>query len=172
MTGSIALISLQIFKYGFLVSSGVGVFVSLKEGYTAQAIFRALLGIISFFYMGKTIEGIKLGRINAGKPRFPEDPNDLFPDNYPGMEKIVKPDGKIDFMVQAGDGTYKVEFHPSHAGEGHYNGNHYHVLKLGRFPKLGKTQPPYFRLPNLDPDIPAQGGTFASGDLLPTKNHE
>lgn len=28
-----------------------------------------------------------------------------------------------------------------------------------------------FRIPNLDPDTPAQGGTFAPGDLLPTKNN-
>lgn len=42
MTGSISLISLQIFNYSFLVSSGVVVFVSLKEGHTAQVIYTKL----------------------------------------------------------------------------------------------------------------------------------
>ena len=102
--------------------------------------------------------------------RFPENPDDLFPENYVGLEKEVKPDGKINYTVQAGDKTYKIEYHPQHEGDGHYNGDHYHVLKLGDYPKPGKTKPPYFRIPNLDPDTPAQGGTFAPGDLLPTKN--
>ncbi len=104
--------------------------------------------------------------------RFPENPNELFPESYAGLEKKVKPDGKIDYVVQAGDKTYKIEYHPKHTGDGHYDGNHYHVLKLGETTKQGKTKPPYFRLPNLDPDTPAQGGTFAPGDLLPTKNRE
>lgn len=103
--------------------------------------------------------------------RFPENPDDLFPKNYAGLEKEVKPDGKINYIVQAGDKTYKIEYHPQHEGDGHYDGNHYHVLKLGEYPKPGKTKPPYFRIPNLDPDTPAQGGTFAPGDLLPTKNN-
>ncbi len=66
-----------------------------------------------------------------------------FPDNYAGLEKEVKPDG-----------------------------NHYHVLKLGETPKPRKTKPPYFRIPNLDPNTSAQGGTFAPGDLLSTKNRK
>ncbi len=103
--------------------------------------------------------------------RFPENPNDLFPKNYAGLEKEVKPDGKINYVVQAGHKTYKIEYHPQHEGEGHYDGNHYHILKLGEYPKPGKTKPPYFRIPNLDPDTPAKGGTFAPGDLLPTKNN-
>lgn len=103
--------------------------------------------------------------------RFPENPDALFPENYAGLEKEVKPDGKINYTVQAGDKTYKIEYHPQHEGDGHYDGNHYHVLKLGEHPKPGKTKPPYFRIPNLDPDTPAQGGTFAPGDLLPTKNN-
>lgn len=40
----------------------------------------------------------------------------------------------------------------------------------GEIPKPDKTRPPYFRLPNLDPNTSAQGGTFAPEDLLPTKN--
>ena len=104
--------------------------------------------------------------------RFPENPNDIFPDDYAGLTKVEKPDGKIDFIVEAGDKTYKIEYHPKHEGDGHYDGNHYHVLKLGEHPKPGKTKPPYFRIPNLDPDTPAQGGTFAPGDLLPTKNNK
>lgn len=57
-------------------------------------------------------------------------------------------------------------------GDGHYDGNHYHVLKLGEFSKPGKAKPPYFRIPNLDPNTSAKsgGGTFVPGDLLPTKN--
>ena len=102
--------------------------------------------------------------------RFPEDPNELFPEDYVGLEKIVKPDGKIDFIVKAGDKIYKIEFHPRHDGDGHYDGDHYHVLKLAEYPKPGKKKTPFFRIPNLDPDTPAQGGTFAPGDLLPTKN--
>jgi len=102
--------------------------------------------------------------------RFPEDPNELFPEDYVGLEKIVKPDGKIDFIVKAGDKIYKIEFYPRHDGDGHYDGDHYHVLKLAEYPKPGKKKPPFFRIPNLDPDTPAQGGTFAPGDLLPTKN--
>lgn len=102
--------------------------------------------------------------------RFPENPNNLLPENYAGLEKVVKPDGKIIYTVQAGDKTYKIEYHPKHSGDGHYDGDHYHVLKLGNIPKSGKTKPPYFRLPNLDPNTPAQGGTFALGDLLPTNN--
>ena len=123
--------------------------------------------------MGKVINGIKMGKTQEtiiNESRFPENPNDLFPKNYPGLEKIMKSDGKIDYIVQAGEKTYKVEFHPKHVGDGHYDGAHYHVLKLGEFPKPGKSKPPYFRLPNLDPDTPAQGGTFAPGDSLPTNN--
>lgn len=111
----------------------------------------------------------KSGRTTGS--RFPENPDALFPENYAGLEKEVKPDGKINYTVQAGDKTYKIEYHPQHEGDGHYDGNHYHVLKLGEHPKPGKTKPPYFRIPNLDPDTPAQGGTFAPGDLLPTKNN-
>ena len=114
---------------------------------------------------GKSESGSKTGS------RFPENPNDLFPKNYAGLEKEVKPDGKINYVVQAGHKTYKIEYHPQHEGEGHYDGNHYHILKLGEYPKPGKTKPPYFRIPNLDPDTPAKGGTFAPGDLLPTKNN-
>ena len=96
--------------------------------------------------------------------RFPEKPYDLFPENYVGLEIKEKLDGKIDFIVQAGNKTYKVEYHPKHT-----DGNHYHVLKRGEYSKPRKTTPPFFRIPNLDPDTPAQGGTFAPGDLLPTK---
>ena len=103
--------------------------------------------------------------------RFPENPDDLFPENYAGVEKEITSNGKINYTVQAADKIYKIEYHLQHEGEGHYNGNHYHVLKLGEYPKPGKTKPPYFRIPNLDPDSPAQGGTFAPGDLLPTKNN-
>ncbi len=135
------------------------------------------------FGLGKVFDAVKRGiqgrkkRVPGGSrggthSRFPENPNELFPESYAGLEKKVKPDGKIDYVVQAGDKTYKIEYHPKHTGDGHYDGNHYHVLKLGETTKQGKTKPPYFRLPNLDPDTPAQGGTFAPGDLLPTKNRE
>ncbi len=103
--------------------------------------------------------------------RFPENPNQLFPENYAGLTKIAKENGNIDFIVEAGGKTYKIEYHVKHSGEGHYDGNHYHVLKLGEMPKPGKTKPPFFRIPNLDPDTPAEGGTFAPGDLLPTSNN-
>ena len=104
--------------------------------------------------------------------RFPEDPNQLFPENYAGLTKEVKPNGNITYTVEAGGKTYKIEYHVKHEGDGHYDGNHYHVLKLGETPKPGKTKPPFFRLPNLDPNTPAQGHTFAPGDLLPTKNNQ
>lgn len=135
------------------------------------------------FGLGKVFDAAKRGiqgrknRVAGGSrggthSRFPENPNELFPESYAGLEKKVKPDGKIDYVVQAGDKTYKIEYHPKHTGDGHYDGNHYHFLKLGETSKQGKTKPPYFRLPNLDPDTPAQGGTFAPGDLLSTKNRE
>lgn len=106
--------------------------------------------------------------------RFPEDPNKLFPENYPGMTKKVQPDGKIIYEVEAGGSTYKVEYHPNHGGSDHFDGNHYHVKKQSDFPPLGKTKPIDFRIPNLDPDSPTTpgGGTFAPGDLLPTKNNK
>lgn len=65
--------------------------------------------------------------------------------------------------------TYKIEYHSKHTGDGHHEGNHYHVLKLGEIPNQGKTKPPYFSLPNLDPDTSAQGGTCASGDCRQQK---
>ena len=102
--------------------------------------------------------------------RFPEDPNKLFPENYAGLTKEIKSNGNIDYTVEAGGRTYKVEYHVKHLGEGHYEGDHYHVLKLGETPKPGKTKAPFFRLPNLDSNTPALGGTFAPGDLLPTRN--
>ena len=121
---------------------------------------------------GQAKSGVMFGQNGKkdGRSKFPENPNDLFPENYAGLTKEVKPDGKINYIVQAGGKTYKVEYHPKHQDGNHYDGNHYHVLKLAETPKPGKTKPPYFRLPNLDPDTPAQGGTFAPGDLLPTKN--
>ena len=106
----------------------------------------------------------------AVNPFYKNEARIRFPENYPGLVKEVKSDGKINYTVQAGDKTYKIEYHPKHEGDGHYDGNHYHVLKLGEYPRPGKTKPSYFRIPNLDPDTPAQGGTFAPGDLLPTKN--
>ncbi len=121
---------------------------------------------------GQAKSGVMFGQNGKkdGRSRFPENPNDLFPENYAGLTKEVKPDGKINYIVQAGGKTYKVEYHPKHQDGNHYDGNHYHVLKLAETPKPGKTKPPYFRLPNLDPDTPAQGGTFAPEDLLPTRN--
>ena len=91
----------------------------------------------------------------GGGGRFPENPDNLFPKNYQGLKKDVKSDGKINYTVQAGDKIYKIEYHPRHEGTGHYDGNHYHVLKLGEYPQPGKTKPPYFRIPNLDPNTPA-----------------
>ena len=150
---------------------------SLKDLLLEMVIGGVTGGVSSaaFYGAGKGIERLKDGlrpsRGGSGS-RFPENPHDLFPENYAGLEKNVKPDGKINYIVQAGDKTYKVEYHPRHGGEGHYDGNHYHVLKLGEIPKPGKTTPPYFRIPNLDPGTPAQGGTFAPGDLLPTQNRK
>ena len=111
--------------------------------------------------------------------RFPEDPNELFPENYAGMTKEVKPDGKITYTVEAGGQTYIVEYHPNHGGSDHYDGNHYHVKKESAYPPPGKTQPIEFRIPNLDPNTPCVSSrpghaprTFAPGDLLPTKINE
>ncbi len=108
------------------------------------------------------------------KPRFPEDPNDLFPENYPGLKKKVKLDGKIIFEVEAGEYVYIVEYHPNHGGDDHYNGNHYHVKKRSDFPPQGKLKPVEFRIPNLDSNSPttSEGTVFAPGDLLPTKNRK
>ena len=133
------------------------------------------LGSAGFYGAGKAVEALKgsfVGRREVSGNRFPDDPNDLFPENYVGLKKEVKLDGKINYTVQAGDKTYRIEYHPKHVGDGHYEGNHYHVLKLGEMPKPGKSKPPYFRIPNLDPCTSAQGGTFAPGDLLPTKNRK
>nr|WP_320010906.1 hypothetical protein [uncultured Desulfobulbus sp.] len=104
--------------------------------------------------------------------RFPSDPNKLFPENYPGMTKTVKLDGKIVYEVEAGGKKYKVEYHPEHGGTEHYPGDHYHVKKQSDYPPPGKTKPIYFRIPNKDPHTPATpgGGTFSPGDLLPTEN--
>ncbi|MEW5801617.1 MAG: Ig-like domain-containing protein [bacterium] len=115
----------------------------------------------------------KNGVTSKGGPRFPEDPDKLFPENYPGMTKTVKPDGKIIYEVEAGGKKYFVEYHPPHGGTEHYPGAHYHVKKLSDFPPPGKTKPVSFRLPNLDPSTPATpgGGTFAPGDFLPTSNN-
>ena len=111
--------------------------------------------------------------------RFPEDPNELFPENYAGMTKEVKPDGKITYTVEAGGQTYIVEYHPNHGGSDHYDGNHYHVKKESAYPPPGKTQPIEFRIPDLDPNTPCVSSrpghaprTFAPGDLLPTKINE
>ena len=146
--------------------------------FVGTTIFGGVVGGVTsagFYGAGKGIEKLK-DSFRAGKgrreSRFPENPNDLFPENYAGLEKELKQDGKIIYKVQAGDKTYKVEYHPKHTGDNHYDGSHYHVLKLGEVPKKGKTKPPYFRIPNLDPNTPAQGGTFAPGDLLPTKNRK
>ena len=43
--------------------------------------------------------------------RFPEDPNQLFPENYAGLTKNVKSNGNIDYIVEAGGKTYKIEYH-------------------------------------------------------------
>ena len=106
--------------------------------------------------------------------RFPEDPNDLFPDDYAGLTKNTKPDGKIEYTVECGNTRYKVEYHPKHEGNPgeHFDGAHYHVKKESAFPPPGKTSNVWFRVKNYDPDTPAilGGGTFAPGDLLPTKN--
>jgi RHS repeat-associated protein len=103
---------------------------------------------------------------------FPANPNELFPEDYPGMTKTVKPDGKIVYEVKVGDKTYSVEFHPEHTGADHFPGDHYHVYKLGDCPIPPKTTPNWFRVPNLNPTTPATpgGGTFAPGDPLPTYN--
>ncbi len=146
--------------------------------FVGATIFGGVVGGVTsagFYGVGKGIEKLKDSfRTGKGRreSRFPENPNDLFPENYAGLEKELKRDGKIIYKVQAGDKTYKVEYHPKHTGDNHYDGSHYHVLKLGEVPKKGKTKPPYFRIPNLDPNTPAQGGTFAPGDLLPTKNRK
>lgn len=127
--------------------------------------------------LGKGFGSSGSGRMNRNRefvinPFYKGGSGSRFPENYHGLIKEVKPDGKINYTVQAGDKTYKIEYHPQHEGEGHYDGNHYHVLKLGEYPRPGKTKPSYFRIPNLDPNTSVQGGIFAPGDLLPTKNKE
>ncbi len=118
------------------------------------------------------IDPLGLCKDTSEKPKFPDDPNKTFPEDYPGMNKTEKPDGKIVYEVEAGDKNYKVEFHPEHGGTEHYAGDHYHVKKQSDFPPPGKTKPVDFRIPNKDPNTPATpgGGTFAPGDLLPTEN--
>ena len=97
-----------------------------------------------------------------------------FPENYPGMKMKVQPDGKVIFEVEAGGYIYKVEYHPNHGSSDHYDENHYHVKKQSNVPPPGKTKTVDFRIPNLDPNSPttSEGGTFAPGDLLPTKNNK
>ena len=116
--------------------------------------------------------GLCKEKTGLNQPRFPQDPNKLFPEDYPGMTKRVQPDGKIIYEVESGGKQFKVEYHPNHGGSEHFNGNHYHVKKQSDFPPPGKTKPIYFRLPNLDPNTPTKlgGSTFAPRDLLPTKN--
>ncbi|MEQ8819221.1 MAG: polymorphic toxin-type HINT domain-containing protein [Sumerlaeia bacterium] len=118
-------------------------------------------------------QGILVHNKGPKKSVFPENPTELFPENYPGMTKTVKPDGKIVYDVEAGGKNYKVEYHPDHGGTEHFDGDHYHVKKQAEQPKPGKTVPDYFRLKNHDPNTPAQpgGGTFAPGDNLPTTNN-
>lgn len=43
------MVALQVFRYGFLIAGGVGVYVSIEEEHPAQAIFRGFLGIFTFF---------------------------------------------------------------------------------------------------------------------------
>jgi len=142
---------------------------------------RAASGIASIVLTaGAGASAAELGPqgVNAGVSEapsvssFPDDPNSLFPENYAGMTKTVGPDGKISYEVQAGEKTYSVECHPQHTGAGHFPGDHYHVYKQADFPMPPKTQPNWFRVPNLNPGTPATpgGGTFAPGDPLPTLN--
>lgn len=107
-------------------------------------------------------------------PRFPQNPDDLFPEGYPGMTKKTAPDGKMTYEVEAGRTRYRVEYHPEHPGSPgeHFEGSHYHVKKEGSAPVPPKTKANWYRIPNNDPDTPATpgGGTFAPGDRLPTEN--
>ena len=113
--------------------------------------------LVQFLYKGDlALQGncmciaeiIQLGmRFEWAWPESPEDKNGgdgRKPDFYVGLDGVVK----------------SLE---------EYAGNHYHVLKLGEHQKPGKSKPSYFRIPNLDLDMSAQGGTFAPGDLLPIK---
>jgi|GEM_PF-6321306 len=81
----------------------------------------------------------------------------------------IQPDEKILYTVEAGGQTYIVEYHPNHGGTDH-------VKKESAYPPPGKTKPVEFRIPNYDPGTPCVSdrpgkapGTFAPGDLLPTK---
>ncbi|MCL1792149.1 MAG: hypothetical protein FWG40_12565, partial [Peptococcaceae bacterium] len=154
-------------------------FAGVPGGFISKNVVKtsAVANVNKIRYAGSTESLKNLRRVNVRSSqgsgtRFPEDPNSLFPENYAGLTKTTKPDGKIIYDVQTGGKNYRIEYHPDHGGSDHFSGNHYHVKKQADLPKPGKEVPPYFRLPNLDPNTPAQrgGGTFAPGDLLPTKN--
>ncbi|MBQ8166238.1 MAG: hypothetical protein IJZ96_04285 [Lachnospiraceae bacterium] len=146
----------------------------MKQNIRARYETTAVDGYIS----GVTVNYSTLS--NAGKggktsgSRFPENPNDLFPDDYAGLTKVEKPDGKIDFIVEAGQEKYIVEYHPNHGGEEHFSGNHYHVKREKVNPANNKKIK--YRLDNRNPLTPCRSDvyeypkTFSPGDLLPTIN--
>ena len=146
----------------------------MKQNIRARYETTAVDGYIS----GVTVNYSTLS--NAGKggktsgSRFPENPNDLFPDDYAGLTKVEKPDGKIDFIVEAGQEKYIVEYHTNHGGEEHFSGNHYHVKREKVNPANNKKIK--YRLDNRNPLTPCRSDvyeypkTFSPGDLLPTIN--
>ena len=64
-----------------LVSSGVGVYISAKEGNVSQAIFRGILGILAYFGTGKLIEEANVKILNGGDQSKPLAEMALMPSN-------------------------------------------------------------------------------------------
>ena len=160
-----------------VIGGFAGATESFSNGDFWQGIYRSSVSTLGGVAWWKTYGGQVNSWINSlfrsvNKPAFPNDPNNLFPKDYPGLTKTTKSDGKIIYEVEAGEYKYRVEYHPNHGGEDHYNGDHYHVKKQSDFPPPGKNKPVWFRIPNYDPNTPTTpgGGTFAPGDELPTKN--
>lgn len=53
------IIGLQIFQKATLILNGAGVIISLKDGNSAQAIFRGILGLFAYLGTGKLIADVK-----------------------------------------------------------------------------------------------------------------
>ena len=104
------------------------------------------------------------GGVQFINPRFPNNPNFLFSQSDPGVQRIDLPNGNIRWNIKAGNESYRIEYHNQHTSGDHYDGGHYHVYRTSP----GRN----YRLRNYDPDSRAErnSGVFAPNDLLPTLN--
>ncbi|MBE5871743.1 MAG: hypothetical protein E7294_10865 [Lachnospiraceae bacterium] len=62
----ICMAALEVFRGIILVSSGVSVYISAKEGNVSQAIFRGILGIIAYEGTGKLIDDVNFRISGSG----------------------------------------------------------------------------------------------------------